>query len=67
LFSFSAIHKATVVIGQLKIMIFEEAGHEDGELAHAGVPPWLPPNPEFPAGSTTKSKNGPEMRHKIPF
>ena len=29
-------HKATVLIGQLEIIIFEEAVHEDDELAHAG-------------------------------
>ena len=31
-----AFHKATVLTGKLKIMIFEEAVHEDDEFAHAG-------------------------------
>src|SRR5674476_983448 len=31
-----AFHKATVLTGKLKIMIFEGAVHEDDEFAHAG-------------------------------
>ena len=29
-------YKATVLAGKLKIIIFEEAVHEDDEFAHAG-------------------------------